>query len=139
MEQQRRHEPHDMRAPEQTLRLQASHGWAFDGFRLDRRDERLWRGHEILPLHPKSFAVLCCWLTQAGRLVTKDQILEAVWPETAVSEAVLHVAIQELRRVLGDRARTPRLIQTVHGRGYRFMAPVSARSCTCWLRNIPPA
>jgi DNA-binding winged helix-turn-helix (wHTH) protein/tetratricopeptide (TPR) repeat protein len=126
MEQQRRHEPHDMRAPEQTRRLQASHGWAFDGFRLDRRDERLWRGHELLPLHPKSFAVLCCLLTQAGRLVKKDQILEAVWPETAVSEAVLHVAIQELRRVLGDRARTPRLIETVHGRGYRFMAPVSA-------------
>jgi AAA ATPase domain/MalT-like TPR region len=43
-----------------------------------------------------------------------------------VSEAVLHVAIQELRRVLGDRARTPRLIETVHGRGYRFRAPVSA-------------
>jgi DNA-binding winged helix-turn-helix (wHTH) protein/tetratricopeptide (TPR) repeat protein len=115
-----------MRAPEQTPRLQASHGWVFDGFRLDRHDERLWRDQEVLPLHPKSFAVLCCLLTQAGRLVTKDQILEAVWPETAVSEAVLHVAIQELRRVLGDRARTPRLIETVHGRGYRFMAPVSA-------------
>jgi DNA-binding winged helix-turn-helix (wHTH) protein/tetratricopeptide (TPR) repeat protein len=126
MEQQRRHGPEGVRAPEQTLRLQASQGWVFDGFRLDRRDERLWRGHEILPLHPKSFAVLCCLLTQAGRLVTKGQILEAVWPETAVSEAVLHVAIQELRRVLGDRARTPRLIATVHGRGYRFMAPVSA-------------
>jgi DNA-binding winged helix-turn-helix (wHTH) protein/tetratricopeptide (TPR) repeat protein len=126
MEQQRRHEPHDMRALEQTPRLQASDGWAFDGFRLDRRDERLWRGHEILPLHPKAFAVLCCLLRQAGQLVTKDQILEAVWPETAVSEAVLHVAIQELRRVLGDRARTPLLIETVHGRGYRFMAPVSA-------------
>ncbi len=111
-------------APEQTPRLQASHGWVFDGFRLARRDERLWRGHEVLPLHPKSFAVLCCLLTQAGQLVTKDRILEAVWPETAVSEAVLHVAIQELRRVLGDRARTPRLIETVHGRGYRFMAPV---------------
>jgi DNA-binding winged helix-turn-helix (wHTH) protein len=39
---------------------------------------------------------------------------------------VLHVAIQELRRVLGDRARTPRLIETVRGRGYRFRAPVSA-------------
>jgi DNA-binding winged helix-turn-helix (wHTH) protein/tetratricopeptide (TPR) repeat protein len=125
MERQRRHEPHEVRAPEQTLRLQASHGWAFEGFRLDRHDERLWRGQEILPLHPKSFAVLCCLLTQAGQLVTKDQILEAVWPETAVSEAVLHVAIRELRRVLGDGARRPRLIETVHGRGYRFMVPVS--------------
>jgi DNA-binding winged helix-turn-helix (wHTH) protein len=125
MEQQRRHGPRVMGAPEQTPRLQTSHGWVFDGFRLDRRDERLWRGQEVLPLHPKSFAVLCCLLTQAGQLVTKDQILEAVWPEIAVSEAVLHVAIQELRRALGDRARTPRLMETVHGRGYRFIAPVS--------------
>jgi len=87
MEQQRRHGPNGVGAPERTPRLQASHGWAFEGFRLDRRDERLWHSHEVVPLHPKSFAVLCCLLTQAGQLVTKDQILQAVWPETAVGEA----------------------------------------------------
>ena len=63
--------------------------WVFDAFRLDRRDERLWRGQEVVPLHPKPFAVLCCLVTQAGQLVTKDALLEAVWPETVVSEAVL--------------------------------------------------
>ena len=104
---------------------QDPHDWVFDAFRLDPRDARLWRGADVLPLHPKSFAVLCCLVTQAGQLVTKDALLAAVWPETAVSEAVLTVAIRQLRQVLGDRARTPRLIETVHGRGYRFIAPVA--------------
>src|SRR5215475_5040806 len=98
----------------------------FGQFQLDRRDERLWRGPEAIPLPPKTFAVLCCLVTQAGQLVTKEALLDTVWPETAVSEAVVTVAMRTLRRVLGDAARTPRFIETVHGRGYRFIAPVSA-------------
>jgi DNA-binding winged helix-turn-helix (wHTH) protein len=97
----------------------------FGPFCLDRHDERLWRGQEVLLLYPKSFAVLCCLVTQAGQLVTKDALLEAVWPKTAVSESALTVAIRHLGRVLGDRARTPQFIETVHRRGYRFMAPVA--------------
>ena len=97
----------------------------FGPFQLDRCDERLWRGPEAIPLPPKTFAVLCCLVTQAGHLVTKEALLEAVWPETAVSEAVITVAMRILRQVLGDPARTPRFIETVHGRGYRFIAPVS--------------
>jgi predicted ATPase len=69
--------------------------------------------------------LLCCLVTQAGQLVTKEALLEAVWPETAVSEAVVTVALRTLRQVLGDQARTPRFIETVHGRGYRFIAPVN--------------
>src|SRR5262249_43313218 len=79
--------------------------WVFDGFRLDQRDERLWRGQEVLHLHPKTFGVLCCLVTQAGQLVTKEALLEAVWPEAVVQEAVLTVAVRQLRRVLGDQAR----------------------------------
>jgi predicted ATPase/DNA-binding winged helix-turn-helix (wHTH) protein len=105
--------------------VQQPQGLVFGPFRLDRRDERLWRGPEVIPLPPKTFAVLCCLVTQAGQLVTKDALLEAVWPETAVSEAVVTVAMRALRRVLGDQAHTPRFIETVHGRGYRFVAPVS--------------
>jgi DNA-binding winged helix-turn-helix (wHTH) protein/predicted ATPase len=98
----------------------------FEPFRLDRHDERLWCGPEAIPLPPKTFAVLCCLVTQAGQLVTKEALLEAVWPETVVSEAVVTVAMRTLRQVLGDPARTPRFIETVHGRGYRFIAPVNA-------------
>ena len=98
----------------------------FEPFRLDLRDERLWRGDEVIPLSPKGFAVLCRLVAQAGQLVTKDALLEAVWPDSAVSESILTVAMRTLRRALGDQARAPRYIETVHGRGYRFIAPVSA-------------
>ena len=77
-----------------------------------------------MPLSPKTFAVLRYLVSQAGHLVTKDALLEAVWPETAVSEVVIQVAIRQLRRVLGDQARPARFIETVHGRGYRFIAPL---------------
>ena len=99
--------------------------WVFDAFRLDQREARLWRGQEVVPLHPKAFAVLRCLVNQAGQLVTKDALLMTVWPKTAVSEAALTVAIRQLRRVLGDQARTPQFIETVHRRGYRFIAPVA--------------
>ncbi len=105
--------------------MQGHQSLVFGPFRLDRRDERLWRGQEVLPLYPKAFAVLCCLLTQAGQLVTKETLLQTVWPETAVSESALTVAIRHLRRVLGDRARTPQFIETVHSRGYRFIAAVA--------------
>ena len=51
---------------------QELHCWVFDPFRLDLRDERLWRGPDVLPLPPKTFAVLCCLVTQAGQLVTSN-------------------------------------------------------------------
>src|SRR5438094_7202207 len=106
--------------------MQEPQGLVFGPFRLDLRDERLWRGPEGTPLSPKTFAVLCCLVQQAGQLVTKDALLEAVWPETVVSDSVLQVAIRQLRQVLGDQARTPRFIETVYGRGYRFIAPIHA-------------
>ena len=59
----------------------------FGPFRLDLRDERLWRGDEATSLSPKTFAVLRCLVTQADQLVTKDALLEAVWPDTAVSRS----------------------------------------------------
>jgi DNA-binding winged helix-turn-helix (wHTH) protein len=98
----------------------------FGPFQLDLRDERLWRGPEAIPLSPKTFAVLRCLVTHAGQLVTKEALLDAVWPATVVSESILTVAIRTLRQVLGDQVRPPRFIETVHGRGYRFIAPVSA-------------
>jgi DNA-binding winged helix-turn-helix (wHTH) protein/tetratricopeptide (TPR) repeat protein len=97
----------------------------FGPFRLDLRDERLWRGAEVIHLHPKTLAVLRALVAQGGQLVTKEALLAAVWPATVVSESVLTVAIRELRRALGDQARRPQFIKTVHGRGYRFIAPVT--------------
>ena len=63
-------------------------------------------------------------VTHPDRLVTKDTLLDAVWPETAVSDVVVRVAIDEVRRTLGHTAQAPRFITTVHRRGYRFVVPV---------------
>jgi class 3 adenylate cyclase/tetratricopeptide (TPR) repeat protein len=98
--------------------------WRFACFRLDPDNACLWRDTEAVPLPPKIFAVLHYLVTHPDRLVRKDELLDAVWPETAVTEAVLRVAIGALRKVLGDTAQTPRFIATVPWRGYRFLVPV---------------
>ena len=90
MEQQRRHVA-PAGAQGQTPGRQAPLCWAFDGFRLDPHDERLWRGAAVLALPPKPLAVLCCLVAQAGQLVSKEALLEAVWPETSVREPVVFI------------------------------------------------
>src|SRR5215813_14269662 len=87
--------------------------WAFGPFILDPANACLWRGTEAVALPPKVFDVLHYLVTHPDRLVTKDTLLEAVWPETAVSEAVVRIAIGELRRTLGDTAQASRYIATV--------------------------
>src|SRR6266568_427228 len=96
--------------------------WCFGGFRLDPDNACLWHGVQAIPLTPKAFEVLHYLVTHPDRLVTKDTLLDAVWPETAVSDVVVRIAIGELRRALGDTAQAPRFIATVHRRGYRFVA-----------------
>ena len=71
--------------------------WIFGPFHLDLRNACLWRGAEIVPLPPTAFALLYYLVTHAGQLVTKDELIEAIWPETAVSEAVLKVRMGEVR------------------------------------------
>src|SRR5262245_52783561 len=96
----------------------------FGPYRLESAHGQLWRHTHMVKLPPKAVAVLWCLATQAGQVGTKEALLDTVWPETAVSEGVLTVCIGELRHVLGDDSRRPRYIETVHRRGYRFIAPV---------------
>ncbi len=98
--------------------------WNFGPFRLDARNEQLWRKHEVLHLTGKALAVLRYLVEHQGQLVTKDDLFAAVWPEVIVSDAALVVCIRELRQALGDERRTPQFIETVHGRGYRFIGKV---------------
>src|SRR5207245_6974611 len=92
---------------------------------------------EAIPLSPKAFAVLHYLLNHAGQLVTKDALFAAVWPETSVSEWALTVTIRALRCALGDQAHRPQFIETVHRRGYRFIAPVTPAAPP--LGRTPPA
>ncbi|MFQ6024330.1 MAG: winged helix-turn-helix domain-containing protein [Acidiferrobacterales bacterium] len=105
--------------------MEDPHTLMFESFRLDRRDERLWHGEEAIRLTNKTFAVLCYLVEHRSQLVTKDALLEAVWSRTYVTEAALAMCIRELRQALGDDAKAPRFIETVRGRGYRFIPPVT--------------
>ncbi len=96
----------------------------FDHFRLDLESEQLLDADAdaALPLTPKAFAVLAHLARHRGRLMTKQELLDAVWGERYVTDAVLKVAVREIRKTLGDDARQPRYIETVHRKGYRFIA-----------------
>lgn len=98
----------------------------FPPFHLDAETGQLWRGDEPVSLRPKTYAVLQHLAERPGRLVTKDELLESVWPETHVSDGVLKVCIRELRQALGDTAKTPAFIETLHRRGYRFVGDIEA-------------
>lgn len=82
------------------------------------------RAGERLPLEPKAIDVLRVLVERRGRLVTKDELLDAVWPGVAVTPNALTRVIAQLRRALGDDATDARFIETVPTRGYRFIAEV---------------
>jgi predicted ATPase/DNA-binding winged helix-turn-helix (wHTH) protein len=96
----------------------------FQSFGLDTSNGCLWRNGAQIALPPKPFAVLRYLVENPGRLVTHDELLDSVWPETYVQPQVLRTYMLELRKVLGDDAGQPRFIQTLPKRGYCFVAPV---------------
>jgi DNA-binding winged helix-turn-helix (wHTH) protein/tetratricopeptide (TPR) repeat protein len=95
----------------------------FGKFRFDPPNECVWQGNVNLGLAPKSLAVLDYLLANRGRLVTKEELLEQVWSDSYVGDAVLKVCVREIRKALDDDPVSPRFIETVHRRGYRFIAP----------------
>src|SRR5262249_42643122 len=103
----------------------ASPQWLFGDFRLDPANAWRWCGTQASALTPKAFDVLHYLVTHPDRLVSKDTLLDAVWPETAISDTVVRIAIGEVRRALGDTAQAPRFIATMHRRGHRFVAQVT--------------
>ena len=94
---------------------------SFPPFRINLRAARLEKADEPLALRPKAFALLQQLASRPGELLTKDHLLDTLWPGRIVTEGGLSELVRELRRVLGDDAKEPRFIETVHGRGYRFV------------------
>ena len=98
--------------------------FAFGDFHMDVARYRLSRGQREIPLPPKAWDVLYCLIKRPGLLVTKEALRHEIWPDIAISDDTLTKRIGELRRALGDTRRTPRFIETVHGRGFRFVGEV---------------
>jgi DNA-binding winged helix-turn-helix (wHTH) protein/tetratricopeptide (TPR) repeat protein len=97
----------------------------FQSFRLDSTNHCLWNGEERVRIPPKAFDVLRFLVENPDRLVTQDELLEALWPDTYVNPEVLRKYILEVRKILGDRSDRPAFIETLPKRGYRFVASVS--------------
>ncbi len=116
----------------------------FESFGLDTSNQCLLHDGAQIDLAPKLFSVLRYLVENSGRLVTHDELLDALWPETYVQPQVLRTYILELRKVLGDDAAQPRFIQTLPKRGYRFVAPVTEhigapRPRMAMVLQAPPA
>ena len=90
--------------------------------RVDLENEWVWCGEQPLKLTPKAFAVLRYLIEHPGRLVSKDELLLAVWPDTVVTEGALATCMRWIRKALADDPHAPQYIETVHRR-YRFIAP----------------
>jgi len=98
--------------------------YEFGPFRIDAGERQLLRHGQIVPLTPKVFDVLLALVQHNGRILTKDEVIRLVWPDTTVEEGNLSRNISTLRCALGERPREGRYIETIPWRGYRFVAAV---------------
>jgi DNA-binding winged helix-turn-helix (wHTH) protein/tetratricopeptide (TPR) repeat protein len=100
----------------------------FGPFELDRQNQELFRNSERLSVPPKIFAILEYFALNAGRLVTRQELLDAVWGPISVGDAVVRGYIRDIRSMLRDDATHPRFIETVPRRGFRFLPKVTAET-----------
>jgi len=98
--------------------------YEFGPFRVDPEKELLLRDNEAIPLAPKAFQVLLVLMRRKKEVVTKDELLKAVWPDTFVEETNLSRNIFLLRKALGESPQDHQYIVTAPGRGYRFAEEV---------------
>ena len=108
----------------------------FDEFELDTGRFELRRRGEPCPVEPQVFDVLCVLVEHRDRVVPKEELLDRVWGDRFVSESALTSRIKAARQAVGDDGRAQRVIGTVHGRGYRFLAPVVGRDAPRGSTNV---
>src|SRR5262249_10365254 len=95
-------------------------------FALDGAAYRLLKGADPIDLSPKALDLLFLFAERPGTLVTKDDMLRALWPGVAVTDNAITQVVSELRQALGDEPASPRLVETVPRRGYRFIGVVES-------------
>ena len=102
--------------------------YRFGDYALDTRRCELRRTGRRIPLRPKVFDVLRYLIAHRDRVIAQQELLEHLWPDQFVGDATLKSCIKEARRAVGDTGQAQRCIQTLHGRGYRFVATVAEAS-----------
>jgi DNA-binding winged helix-turn-helix (wHTH) protein len=111
--------PSEYFSPEVSVRVR------FADNAFDTEARRVFRSGQEVHLSPKAFDTLTLLVERRGRVVSKKELLDLIWPNVFVSEASLARVVTELRQVLGDDPRSPAIIRTVHGYGYEFKAEVT--------------
>ncbi len=111
----------------------------FQSFRLDTLNHCVWRDGTRVPLTPKAFDLLRYLVEHSDRVVSQNEILEALWPDTYVNPEVIKKYILSIRRVLGDSPEEPVFIETIPRRGYRFVAQVTDEAGTAPLASVAAA
>src|SRR5262245_17145301 len=96
---------------------------SFGPFAFDRQSRLLWREGTEVALPPRVLGVLELLIDRPGQVVARQDLMDAVWKDAFVTDTSLAEAVSFLRQALGDDPQSPRYIQTVHRRGYRFLAP----------------
>ena len=106
-------------------------------YRIDLADERLWSGNQSIAISNKAFRILRLFVENPNRLLTKDEILDAVWGSICVSEGLIKEYVHDLRAALGDDPRSPLFIETIRGRGSRFLGGIQVIEQTTSLALEP--
>ena len=110
---------------EERLEIQPARLYSFDEFELDLGSFTLRQGGREVGLEPQVLSLLAYFVTHNDTLISKDELLDELWGHRFVSESAVATQIKALRKALGDDGRSQRIVKTVHGRGYRFVAPVT--------------
>jgi DNA-binding winged helix-turn-helix (wHTH) protein len=97
---------------------------AFGEFEIDRASFELRRSGRRVPIEPQAFDVLAYLTRHRDRVVSKEELMDQIWGGRFVTESAVTSRIKQARRATGDDGRTQRVIMTMHGRGYRFVAAV---------------
>ena len=113
--------------------------YVFGDYALDTHLYELRHGGEPCPLGPQVFNVLAYLIAHRDRVVTKDELIEHLWPAQCVSDATVHQHVTAARKAIGDSGRQQRIIKTLRSRGYRFIAPVEVRDDEALGRDRPVA
>jgi DNA-binding winged helix-turn-helix (wHTH) protein len=113
--------------------------WLFPPFRLDPVNQRLWRVGDVVSIQPKAFAVLRYLVERPERLVTRQELLSAIWPDVHVDPGVVKTHINQIRRALQDSVNAPQFLETVPRHGYRFVAATVEERAALIAPDTAPA
>lgn len=108
-----------------TMTERPKQSYEFGLFRLNTREHVLLRDGEVVPLAPKALDLLVALVENNGRVISKDELMRQVWPDSYVEEANLSHHVFTLRKALGEDRNGAKYIETIPRRGYRFVARVS--------------